>query len=97
MRFFFFSREESRIHLHVLGPDGEAKIWVEPEVEIARNWGLDERKLRRAVELVREREDERASGASMDGSDAPTTVAGRNRPHFPYDTFSPCRDLTQVV
>ena len=58
MRFFFFSREESRIHVHVLGPDGEAKIWVEPEVEIARNWGLDDRKLRRAVELVREREDE---------------------------------------
>ena len=58
MRFFFFSREESRLHVHVLGADGEAKIWVEPEVEIARNWGLDDRKLRRAVELVREREDE---------------------------------------
>ena len=58
MRFFFFSREESRIHVHVLGPDGEAKIWIEPDVEIARNWGLGDRKLRRAVELVREREDE---------------------------------------
>lgn len=44
--------------MHVLGQDGEAKIWVEPGVEIARNWGLDDRKLRRAVELVREREDE---------------------------------------
>jgi hypothetical protein len=58
MRFFFFSREEARIHVHVLGSDGEAKIWIEPEVEVARNWGLNERKLRRALELVREREDE---------------------------------------
>jgi hypothetical protein len=58
MRFFFFSREESRVHVHVLGASGEAKIWVEPEVQIARNWGLDDRKLRRAVELVREREGE---------------------------------------
>ena len=58
MRFFFFSREEARVHVHVLGPDGEAKIWIEPEVEVARNWGLNDRKLRRAVELVREREDE---------------------------------------
>ena len=58
MRFFFFFREEPRIHVHVLGPEGEAKIWIEPQVEVARDWGLGERKLRRAIELVREREDE---------------------------------------
>lgn len=58
MRFFFFSREEARIHVHVLGADGEAKIWVEPELEVARNWGLSVKKLRRALELVRKRENE---------------------------------------
>ena len=39
MRFFFFSREEARTHVHVLAPDGEAKIWIEPEIEVARNLG----------------------------------------------------------
>jgi hypothetical protein len=27
LRFFFFSREEER--MHVLGEEGEAKIWIE--------------------------------------------------------------------
>ncbi|NUN08239.1 MAG: DUF4160 domain-containing protein [Ignavibacteriaceae bacterium] len=26
-RFHFFSKEESRIHIHVVSPDGEAKFW----------------------------------------------------------------------
>lgn len=32
-RFFFFSREESRVHIHVISADGEAKFWLEPEIE----------------------------------------------------------------
>ena len=36
-RFFFFSREESRMHVHVYCGDGEAKYWLEPEIELARN------------------------------------------------------------
>jgi len=39
-RFFFFSREEARAHVHVLGAEGEVKIWLEPEVAIARNHGM---------------------------------------------------------
>ncbi|MBC1260761.1 DUF4160 domain-containing protein [Synechococcus sp. BSF8S] len=39
-RFFFFSREESRIHVHVSHPDGEAKFWLSPSIELARNIGL---------------------------------------------------------
>jgi hypothetical protein len=34
-RFFFFSREESRKHIHVRSADGEAKFWLEPEIELA--------------------------------------------------------------
>jgi len=26
-RFYFFSREENRIHIHVISPDGEAKAF----------------------------------------------------------------------
>jgi len=29
-RFFFNSREESRMHVHVFMPDGTAKFWLEP-------------------------------------------------------------------
>ena len=29
-RFYFFSREELRMHVHVFSPDGEAKFWLEP-------------------------------------------------------------------
>ena len=39
-RFFFFSREESRMHVHVTHADGEAKFWIEPEIAIALNRGL---------------------------------------------------------
>lgn len=31
-RFFFFSREESRMHVHVVSGDGEAKFWLEPDL-----------------------------------------------------------------
>jgi hypothetical protein len=27
-RLFFVSREETRIHVHVAHPDGEAKFWL---------------------------------------------------------------------
>lgn len=30
-RLFFFSREETRIHVHVANPDGEAKFGLTPE------------------------------------------------------------------
>jgi hypothetical protein len=55
-RFFFFSREEVRIHIHVQSADGEAKFWIEPEIELARNYRLGEQDLNRALELVIEHE-----------------------------------------
>ena len=36
-RFFFFSREESRMHVHVVSADGEAKFWLEPTLMLARS------------------------------------------------------------
>ena len=36
-RFFFFSREEDRLHVHVQSADGEAKFWIEPVIELARS------------------------------------------------------------
>ena len=57
-RFFFFSREERRMHVHAIGPRGEAKFWLEPEVELARNYRLTATELRLVKELIEEHEDE---------------------------------------
>jgi hypothetical protein len=43
-RFFFFSREEPRKHIHVSHTDGEAKFWLEPKIELAMNQGLSQNK-----------------------------------------------------
>lgn len=58
LRFFFFSREERRIHVHVQAATGEAKFWLSPKVEVAENHGLSLRLLNKAVRLVEEHEDE---------------------------------------
>ena len=51
-RFYFFSREEPRMHVHVQCADGEAKFWLEPNIELAHNYGLSERQLRSAQDLI---------------------------------------------
>ena len=55
-RFYFFSREEPRMHVHVVGPDGrEAKFWIEPEIELDVHYTLNQREVRSAQRLVQER------------------------------------------
>ncbi len=51
-RFFFFSREESRIHVHVMCDSGEAKFWLEPEIELAKNFNLSRTQLREIETLI---------------------------------------------
>lgn len=53
-RFYFFSREEVRPHVHVQHSTGEAKLWIEPVVEVAHNHGLSAPRLATAVRLTRE-------------------------------------------
>jgi hypothetical protein len=55
-RFFFFSREETRVHIHVSSADGEAKFWLSPQVELAENHGLPEREITKLVTIVRNHE-----------------------------------------
>ena len=57
-RFYFFSREELRLHVHVHCDSGEAKFWVEPRIELARNYGLSENDLVRVRKLIEEHEDD---------------------------------------
>jgi hypothetical protein len=51
-RLFFFSREESRIHVHVAHADGEAKFWLTPDVHLAVNIGLSAAQIRSAQTVV---------------------------------------------
>jgi hypothetical protein len=57
-RFFFFSREEVRKHVHVLSPEGEAKFWLEPEVAPAVVKGISETSLNRVEGIIRNRREE---------------------------------------
>ena len=57
-RFYFFSREEDRMHVHVYSPDGEAKFWIEPQIELAMNKGLNDKETRKIGKIVEERVDE---------------------------------------
>lgn len=53
-RFYFFSREEPRAHVHVQHAEGEAKFWVEPAIELHVNYGLTAKRLAEATQLVEE-------------------------------------------
>jgi len=57
-RFFFFSREEARIHIHVSCPEGEAKFWLEPLISLNQHYGLSPRTLKEIQRVIEEHENE---------------------------------------
>jgi hypothetical protein len=57
-RYYFFSREEMRPHIHVASPDGEAKFWIEPIVALAASTGFSPKKLRALQSTVEARRNE---------------------------------------
>ena len=58
-RAFFFSREESRMHVHVSCSDGDAEFWLDPIVALAHQTnGLSRKQLRETQTLVEDRRDE---------------------------------------
>lgn len=46
------------MHVHVYAPQGEAKFWIEPTIELANNYGLSGRALLSVRRLIEEHEDE---------------------------------------
>jgi hypothetical protein len=58
LRFHFFSREEARMHVHVTSPDGEAKFWLEPSVELARSYRFSQTQLKYIQTTIEARYDE---------------------------------------
>lgn len=57
-RFYFFSREESRMHIHVTCSEGEAKFWLEPIVALAQYYQLSRKELKEIQDIIEERADE---------------------------------------
>ena len=46
------------MHVHVQSPEGEAKFWMEPAIELAAKFGLTDREVARIVRNLEERQDE---------------------------------------
>jgi hypothetical protein len=46
------------MHIHVYSPDGEAKFWMEPVLELAKNYGLSKKDLKATQALIEEHSDE---------------------------------------
>ena len=61
-RFFFFSREELRKHIHVQSQEGEAKFWLEPQIELAKNYKLSRKELKEIEKIIEEYYDEFING-----------------------------------
>lgn len=46
------------MHIHIICPEGEAKFWLEPTVELSVNCNLSSQKLSEIEKIVKEYEDE---------------------------------------
>lgn len=57
-RFFFNSREEQRKHVHVSTSDGTAKFWLEPIVGLADYYNIQEKELKKLMQIVEEKQNE---------------------------------------
>lgn len=44
------------MHIPVDRDNGEAKFWLEPRIELARNFGLTDRQIASALRIIREHE-----------------------------------------
>jgi hypothetical protein len=52
-RFFFYSNEGMEPpHVHVVKNGNEAKMWLEPVVSVAENFGFSQKELKVILEIV---------------------------------------------
>lgn len=56
--FRIFSNEEERKHIHVMKDDCEAKIWLEPEVELDENDGFAKHEISQIIKIVQQYADD---------------------------------------
>lgn len=56
--FKVYSNEEERQHIHVLKAENEAKFWLEPTVELDKNYGFDNKEIKIIQEIIENNADE---------------------------------------
>jgi hypothetical protein len=45
------------MHVHVYCADGEAKFWLTPNIALANNYGLSNKKIAEIAKIIEERKD----------------------------------------
>jgi DNA-binding transcriptional regulator YhcF (GntR family) len=55
-KFYIWSNEEKRIHVHVSKENKSTKIWIEPVIEVAENNGFSTKELNTILKTVTENE-----------------------------------------
>ena len=50
--FKIYSNEEERMHVHVVKAEIEAKFWVEPVIELAENFGFNNKEIKKITKMV---------------------------------------------
>ena len=53
--------EKKQDYVHVYCGDGEAKIWLEPEIELAKNYSLSRLQLKQIEEIIEDHYNELTS------------------------------------
>ena len=52
-RFYVNSREEGvRVHIQIESSDGELKVWRNPGIELAQNYGIPDREVARILRIM---------------------------------------------
>ena len=57
-RYYFFSREETRRHIHISSSEGEMKVWLEPTVEVAKVVNLSQHEVTKILKTIEERKEQ---------------------------------------
>ena len=56
--FKIYSNEELRMHIHVVKAANEAKYWLEPDIELAENFGFSSKELSFIEKILKENGDD---------------------------------------
>jgi hypothetical protein len=56
--FKVYSNEEDRKHIHVIKADKEAKLWLEPNVELDTNYGFTTKEVTEIKDIINEHADD---------------------------------------
>ena len=55
-RFFTWSKEETRRHVHVLKDNKQCKFWLEPTIKMAENNGFKKFELNEILKIITDNE-----------------------------------------